>query len=622
MATVTKPIALDESLNTTEQTPRNVADVLAQELARIAGRQASDVDYDNTDSGLTADNVQDAIDELKSDIPTVNDGTLTIQQNGETKGTFTANQSGNSTVNIEIPTTDIQTAVDEFETYNGGILSSLKVALSPNQDLHGYPNPWVGGAGKNKVPLTLNNLKAINTSGTWSGNVFTSNNVTFTVQTDSDGNVINIKVTGTPTSRALFHIFTTDVGGYIQNNFKGMILNGSNQNFSGNNGIYIAYSNNGASWADEQFQKSSEVTIKNNDYLRIEIMCDSGTFDNDFKPMIRLATETDPTFEPYENICPISGHTQSKVGDDGKNLISGIENGAVDDYGSPSASAYRCRTVEFTHIKPNTQYTLKALSDDGTLEYIVRTFEDADGSYRISDNGGWHQGAFTFTSQVNAHDLKVIFRFSNNASIDASQIYNVQLELGSTATAYVPYNGYQVTVNLGGTYYSGTLDVVSGVFTPDTAKYVLTDVSALESYTTDTSVDSWGSWARIKRTEYPSIKEDVSSELASSCKVVAYADRSVNTHDNRCYVNFDSVIIRASVDENVTTVNELFAIFENCEFILPLATPTPIQLSPTMVKALVGENHLSAPLDGQEITESKYREGFTFDDVIAYIQSL
>lgn len=36
MATVTKPIALDESLNTTEATPRNIADVLAEELSGIA----------------------------------------------------------------------------------------------------------------------------------------------------------------------------------------------------------------------------------------------------------------------------------------------------------------------------------------------------------------------------------------------------------------------------------------------------------------------------------------------------------------------------------------------------------------------------------------------------------
>ena len=36
MATVTKPIALDETFNTTEVTPRNTADVLAQELSAIA----------------------------------------------------------------------------------------------------------------------------------------------------------------------------------------------------------------------------------------------------------------------------------------------------------------------------------------------------------------------------------------------------------------------------------------------------------------------------------------------------------------------------------------------------------------------------------------------------------
>lgn len=36
----------------------------------------------------------------KPTIPTVNDGTLTIQQNGTTVGTFSANQSGNTTVNL------------------------------------------------------------------------------------------------------------------------------------------------------------------------------------------------------------------------------------------------------------------------------------------------------------------------------------------------------------------------------------------------------------------------------------------------------------------------------------------------------------------------------------------
>ena len=33
-------------------------------------------------------------------IPTVNNGTLTIQENGTTLGTFTANQSSNTTINL------------------------------------------------------------------------------------------------------------------------------------------------------------------------------------------------------------------------------------------------------------------------------------------------------------------------------------------------------------------------------------------------------------------------------------------------------------------------------------------------------------------------------------------
>lgn len=41
MATVTKPIALDESINTTEVSPRNIADVLAQELSGIASAISS-----------------------------------------------------------------------------------------------------------------------------------------------------------------------------------------------------------------------------------------------------------------------------------------------------------------------------------------------------------------------------------------------------------------------------------------------------------------------------------------------------------------------------------------------------------------------------------------------------
>ena len=41
---------------------------------------------------------------LTSQLPTVNNGTLTIQQNGSNVATFSANQAGNKTANISVPT--------------------------------------------------------------------------------------------------------------------------------------------------------------------------------------------------------------------------------------------------------------------------------------------------------------------------------------------------------------------------------------------------------------------------------------------------------------------------------------------------------------------------------------
>ena len=78
------------NLNTTAQ---NCVDAINEVLAEIPSGgsvSADDVTYDNTDSGLTATNAQDAIDELKSDvdaIPIYTDSTEVV------RGTLTAGQT-------------------------------------------------------------------------------------------------------------------------------------------------------------------------------------------------------------------------------------------------------------------------------------------------------------------------------------------------------------------------------------------------------------------------------------------------------------------------------------------------------------------------------------------------
>ena len=86
----------------------------------------------------------DATYAKKTDIAAVNNGKLTIQKNGSTVATFTANQSGNSTANITVPTkladlsertfSNISSRGEEYLEWGGpshmGSLSPLGVALS------------------------------------------------------------------------------------------------------------------------------------------------------------------------------------------------------------------------------------------------------------------------------------------------------------------------------------------------------------------------------------------------------------------------------------------------------------------------------------------------------------
>ena len=73
---------------------------------------------------------------ITSDIPAVNDGTLTIQKNGTDVATFTANQSSSVTANITVPTS--------IDGLGGGTLTSpLKVT---------------GGDGANASKISLDNI--------------------------------------------------------------------------------------------------------------------------------------------------------------------------------------------------------------------------------------------------------------------------------------------------------------------------------------------------------------------------------------------------------------------------------------------------------------------------------
>lgn len=105
--------------------------------------------WDNLSNAVST-NTSD-IASLQAAIPTVNDATLTIQQNGTTVQTFTANASSNATANIEVPTITMTTtdpgegsalAADNFVAVYGGAPLNLDYSLT-EQDTG---TKWIDGS--------------------------------------------------------------------------------------------------------------------------------------------------------------------------------------------------------------------------------------------------------------------------------------------------------------------------------------------------------------------------------------------------------------------------------------------------------------------------------------------
>lgn len=179
-----------------------------------------------------------------------------------------------------------------------------KVAFAPKQDLHGYDKPWVGGAGKNKLPMTVDGLKAIN-SGTWSGNSITINGVAFTILTDSGNNVTGIRVNGTASTTTYFYLSTD----FNTTAFAGYLINGVQS------GTRFRIMSQSTTDAVQDITSLSDTTIEDNGTsLRLAIrLASSYSSDVTVLPMVRASTESDPTFAPYSNICPITGMDEVDV---------------------------------------------------------------------------------------------------------------------------------------------------------------------------------------------------------------------------------------------------------------------------------------------------------------------
>jgi len=174
-------------------------------------------------------------------------------------------------------------------------------------------------------------------------------------------------------------------------------------------------------------------------------------------------------------------------------------------------------------------------------------------------------------------EFEIVYRRSNGTDLFSN--YHYQIELGSTATDYEPYQeGGTYTTALGQTVYGGTLDVVSGELVVDRAMVDLGSLSAVYNST-------WQCWylasgisgAKVvgSNNYAPSAISDRMTAVKASGYTSSHSTGTFSQNASGAWF-FDN---GSGTQLNGTLIYEL-------------ATPQTIQLTPQEVRLLLGTNNI------------------------------
>lgn len=465
--------------------------------------------------------------------------------------------------------------------------------IQGSQDLHGQDKPWVGGAGKNKLPMTVDGIKAVNTGGTWNGNVYTSSgsNVTITILTDSDNNVIGIKVNGTFSSTWVFNLVTGALNGsYI---LTGCPQGGASDTYR----LDVRDINSGVLTTD--VGSGSNVTINNESvYGAIRIQTGTTVDNIIFYPMLRLSTVADATFAPYSNICPITAYTEGEIEVRGKNLVdqNDFVQGSISGAGVDAESTIRLRSP-FIPVSPNTKYSVATNSN--LLVYEIHSYNANKEWIRLANVS---VTSYSFTNASDTYYLKILIRKTDNATILPSELTTFQLEKGNAPTTYEPYTSTTHTTTYPSAIYRGSEDVVNGEVTPNWVKAIF---DGTENWNIHGSIASWFYVDNALTNAYTA--NDERNFSISNCYQQDEYRYATSLSDGKFIVGIPSgTTIRLAVkDTRFTTVADFktWLSTNNLEIAYRLATPTTSSVTPTNlpIRTLSGYNHIESSTGDMEV---------------------
>lgn len=292
-----------------------------------------------------------------------------------------------------------------------------------------------------------------------------------------------------------------------------------------------------------------------------------------------------------DNVRPISGRTQSVVTRTGKNVCSSayVYNGT-----GQYATVLYCDG----DLKPNTTYTFSFATNSGNTYY---TNDNVFTSIVVVSGTG---NRISFTATTKSTLAKVAGQYIEGQGFmilknsisqpNAPSFTDVQVEVGSTATAYEPYTAESITRTYGTTIYGGTDDVTGE---GAVSSWIIVDLGDLN-------------WTNLYTDRFYS--NELTPRKANSnavCSCFAKNSTEVSTIDGLTAdmtfafqsTNDFRIIVR---DSSYSSADAFKTAMSGMKLVYEVATPTSIPLTAQNITLLKGDNVLTTDADSIEASYS------------------
>lgn len=277
-----------------------------------------------------------------------------------------------------------------------------------------------------------------------------------------------------------------------------------------------------------------------------------------------------------DNVRAISGWDNCRLQADGKNMF---DLSLIGTYDFTLVGDYYRTTKPF--LKAGT-YKWTGVSFTASIQGLSVRLYGSTTMQMVANGSIVSTGSITSTT-----DIYLEINYTKNGFINAVSDFKGQIESGNQATTYQAYNGTTHNIPFNTTVYGGVLDVLSGVLTVthgyvDLGSLTWTDVDSNSLHNSNVISDLMGGG-------YDADLSSFMCEMFTPKSIVS----GWNGMSNGEYgiANISGMVFRVKWS-NIASGTDFKTFVNGKKMVYKLATPTVIQLTPTEVKTILGQNNI------------------------------